>query len=133
MRFIALLSLGFVKNALTIENFRTYVPMIVNEAEKYFSQAFPKPSGEINISNAMSELIINSASRCLMGKEIREALETGKVAQLYHDLDHGFQPINFLLPNLTFLPSYKKRDIAQKEMSNLFASIIKRRRDKTIT
>lgn len=103
--------------------------MITDEAQKYFKQAFPKPFGKIDISTVMGELIINSASRCLMGKEIREALKTGRVAKLYHDLDRGFQPINFLLPGLTFLPSYRKRDIAQKEMSNLFMSIIKRRRD----
>ena len=41
----------------------------------------------------MSELTIRTASRCLLGKEVRSKLHSG-VADLYHDLDGGFAPIN---------------------------------------
>jgi sterol 14-demethylase len=74
----------------------------------------------------MAELTIMTASSCLMGKEIRAQLDE-TVAQLYHDLDQGFGPLNFLFPNLP-LPSYKRRDVAHIKMRELFMSIMQERR-----
>lgn len=76
----------------------------------------------------MAELIIMTASRCLMGKEVREKLNES-VAQIYHDLDGGFRPINFLFEWLP-LPSYFKRDKAHVAMRNLFMSILQERKRK---
>ena len=70
-------------------------------------------------------MIIMTASRTLLGEEVRSKLYTG-VADLYHDLDKGFTPINFLFPNLP-LPSYKKRDAAHIKMRNLFIEVIQNR------
>ena len=50
------------------------------------------------------------------------------MAGLYHDLDGGFTPLNFLFPSLP-LPSYRRRDIAHQKMRKLFMSIIQNRRD----
>lgn len=61
-----------------------------------------------------------------MGKEIRSRLDEG-VAKLYYDLDQGFQPINFMFPNLP-LPSYRRRDEACQKMADLYSSIIQRRK-----
>lgn len=49
------------------------------------------------------------------------------VAGLYHDLDKGFTPLNFLFPNLP-LPSYRRRDAAHVKMRMLFMSIMTERR-----
>ena len=49
------------------------------------------------------------------------------VARLYSDLDNGFTPLNFMLPNVPF-PANARRDAAQLKLSNLFVSIIKERR-----
>ena len=99
--------------------------MIVKETTEFFKQ-FEKPSGLMEAYGTFSKLIICTASRCLMGKEIREALDD-TVAGLYYDLDQGFQPINFMFPNLP-LPSYKRRDEACEKMANLYSSIIQRRK-----
>jgi sterol 14-demethylase len=74
----------------------------------------------------MSEMTILTAARTLQGAEIRASLDK-KFADLYHDLDNGFKPINWLFPNLP-LPSYKKRDKAQRAMSDFYVKIIEKRR-----
>jgi sterol 14-demethylase len=83
-------------------------------------------SGTGEVSQAIAELTIATASRCLMGKEIRAQLSE-TVADLYCDLDKGFTPLNFLFPYLP-LPSYRRRDEAHIKMRDLFLRIMKSRR-----
>jgi sterol 14-demethylase len=118
----------FIKAALGADNFRKHVPMIIGECNEFFDKQMANSTGVVDAHNIFSKLIINTASRCLMGKEIRSNLDDGPVAKLYYDLDQGFQPINMMFPNLP-LPSYKRRDEANQKMTDLYASIIKRRRD----
>ena len=74
----------------------------------------------------MAELTIYTASRSLQGKEVRERFDSS-FAELYHDLDMGFSPINFMLP-LAPLPHNRKRDRAQKKMAQTYMDIIRERR-----
>ncbi|KAL7750809.1 Lanosterol 14-alpha-demethylase [Sorochytrium milnesiophthora] len=115
----------FVKGGLSNENLRAYVGMIQSETEEYFKR-WDGTDGMAELSRALAELTIMTASCCLLGKEIRAQLDE-TVAELYHHLDQGFQPINFLFESLP-LPSYRRRDIAQQKMANLFLNIIKERR-----
>lgn len=46
----------------------------------------------------------------------------------YEALDRGFTPLAFVFKNLP-LPSFWKRDQAQKEMSDFYLDIIRKRRD----
>ncbi|KAJ9473842.1 Lanosterol 14-alpha demethylase [Pseudozyma hubeiensis] len=123
----------FVKVGLSVENFRVYVPQIVDEVKEYI-RADPRFKGlktskkiKVDIFQAMSEVIILTASRTLQGKEVRQGLDKS-FAQLYHDLDSGFTPINFVIPNLP-LPSNFKRDKAQKKMSQFYQDIVSKRRE----
>lgn len=119
----------FVKGAMSAQNLRSYVSIIEQETTNYFKRWKGK-SGESEIFTALSELTIMTASACLMGPEIRSQLDE-RVAKLYHDLDQGFQPINFLFKWLP-IPSYWRRDRANAEMRSLFLRIMKQRRaDKT--
>lgn len=59
-----------------------------------------------DLFEALSELIILTASACLHGKEIRSMLDE-KVAQLYADLDGGFSHAAWLLPGWLPLPSFR--------------------------
>ncbi|KAJ3236183.1 Lanosterol 14-alpha-demethylase [Chytriomyces hyalinus] len=121
----------FVKDSLSTAAFKAYVPIISGEVKGYLSSLFANVKGEQEIEietfEAMSELTIRTASHCLMGKEIRDGFNTGKVTKLYHDLDAGFAPINVFFRWLP-LPSYFARDNANREMTNFFKSIIKKRR-----
>lgn len=79
--------------------------------------------------HAMGELTILTASRTLQGKEVRNGLDK-TFAKRYEDLDGGFTPINFMFPKLP-LPSYRRRDKAQKAMSEFYQGIIRKRREGT--
>ena len=74
----------------------------------------------------MAELTIYTASRSLQGKEVRDQFDSS-FAELYHDLDMGFAPINFMLPWAP-LPHNRKRDYAQKKMAQTYMDIVKERR-----
>ena len=89
---------------------------------------FKGQSGTVQLPPVMAQITIFTASRTLQGKEVREKLDT-TFASLYHDLDDGFQPINFMLPWFP-LPQNRRRDIAQRKMTQIYADIIKSRRSK---
>jgi sterol 14alpha-demethylase len=74
----------------------------------------------------MAEITIYTASRSLQGKEVRDKFDS-TFAELYHDLDMGFAPINFLLPWAP-LPHNRKRDAAQRKMAETYIKIIRDRR-----
>ena len=118
----------FVKFGLTSEALRSYVPLIVAEVETFVktSPVFKGPSGTFNIPAVMAELTIYTAGRSLQGKEVRDRLN-GHFAEMYHDLDMGFSPINFMLPWAP-LPHNKKRDYAQKKMAETYLEIIRARK-----
>lgn len=108
---------------------RTYADLMVKEAREFFN-AWGE-SGTVDLKEEMAKLIINTASRCLLGKEIRELLHE-KVASLYHDLDAGLTPISFFAPWLPTGP-HRRRDCARQEMQELFRPfIVARREGKTV-
>ncbi|CCC70983.1 hypothetical protein NCAS_0G00960 [Naumovozyma castellii] len=122
----------FVKGALSKEAFKRYVPLFKEEILKYFKDSNnfkfnQREKGEIDVMVTQPEMTIFTASRTLLGKEMRDKLDTD-FAYLYSDLDKGFTPINFVFPNLPFLEHYKKRDNAQRTIASTYLSLIKKRR-----
>lgn len=125
----------FVKPSLTVDSLRTYVPLIKQEIIQYFQNSknfiFNNNDDQnklkINVMVTQPEMTIFTASRSLLGKDIREKLNTD-FAYLYSDLDKGFTPINFIFPNLPFLSNYKRRDRAQQIISSTYLSLIQKRR-----
>ena len=95
------------------------------EHELHFSPSSPGPK-KFEVLKIMAELIILTAGRSLQGKEIRESM-TAKFARDMEDLDGGFTPLNFMFPNLP-LPSYRRRDRAQKAMSDFYLDIMRKRK-----
>ena len=117
-----------VKFGLTAESLRSYVPLIVEEALEFVrrSPVFEGSKGTFNVPATMAELTIYTASRSLQGKEVRSKFDSS-FADLYHDLDMGFSPINFMLPWAP-LPHNRKRDYAQRKMAQTYLEIIRARR-----
>ena len=74
----------------------------------------------------MAEITIYTASRSLQGREVRSRFDSS-FADLYHHLDMGFSPINFMLPWAP-LPHNRKRDYAQQKMAQTYMDIIRERR-----
>jgi len=123
------------KVGFTMDNMRAYVGMIEEEVENFLQtdpgfsvfQSNNEEWGQFDALKVFQAITILTASRTLQGKEVRAGLDSS-FADVYHDLDGGFAPLNFLFSNLP-LPSYWKRDIAQKKMSDFYVKIIQRRRN----
>ncbi|KAL6771334.1 CYP51G1 [Auxenochlorella protothecoides x Auxenochlorella symbiontica] len=114
----------FVADALRSSKLKTYVPAFRQEAEDFF--AAWGDTGVVNLAEVFGELIILTASRTLMGREVRESMFK-RVADLFHDLDDGMRPLSVLFP---YLPTayHRKRDAARAALSDIFKSIIAARR-----
>ena len=79
------------------------------QAEEYFREWGNE--GEVEIRKVFSELIIMTASSCLMGPEIRENLSS-EIARIYHALDGGLTPLSTLWPAAP-TQKHKERDEAR--------------------
>lgn len=102
--------------------------------ESRLHQAFFKKwgdEGEVDLLQELSDLIILTASRCLMGKEVRESLFE-KVSGLFHYLDMGMRPISVIFPYLP-IKAHRDRDWARAQLAEIFAKIINNRRDSGVT
>lgn len=121
----------FTKIALTKDSFQKYVPRIQEEILDYFKTCTQfnmtgANSGVADVMKIQPELTILTASKSLMGDDMRARFDTS-FAGLYADLDKGFTPINFVFPHLP-LPAYKRRDEAQRKISATYMSLINERR-----
>jgi cytochrome P450 len=120
--------LQFVKFGLTQEALRSYVTLITEEVENFVKchKDLKGPKGTFNVPKVMAELTIYTASRSLQGDEVRNMFDS-RFAELYHDLDMGFSPINFML-SWAPLPHNRARDNARESMIKLYSSIVEKRR-----
>lgn len=118
----------FMKFGLTTQSFESYVPLIVKETIEFMRSPrwFSGDRGTLDVPRAMSELTIYTAANSLQGKEVRERFDSS-FADLYHDLDMGFSPVNFMLPWAP-LPHNRKRDVANQKMARLYMDIIQQRK-----
>ncbi|KAL2870475.1 cytochrome P450 [Aspergillus lucknowensis] len=118
----------FVKFGLTQSALESYVQLIEKEVLDYLktSPRFKGNSGILDAPAAMAELTIFTAAVALQGEEVRKKLTT-EFADLYHDLEQGFTPINFVMPWAP-LPQNRKRDAAHARMRDVYMEIIKQRR-----
>ncbi|TRX97920.1 hypothetical protein FHL15_001130 [Xylaria flabelliformis] len=118
----------FMKIALTTKAFQSYVPIISDEVNNYLKRSpdFKGKSGVVNISKSMAQITIFTASHSLQGSEIRNKFDES-LADLYHDLDMGFTPVNFML-HWAPLPWNKRRDHAQRTIAKIYMDTIKERR-----
>ena len=117
-----------MKIGLSTEAFRSYVPIIQGEVETFIkrSAGFKGQKGRVDICPQMAEITIYTASHALQGKDVRDQFDSS-FAQLYHDLDMGFSPINFML-HWAPLPHNRARDYAQRTVAKTYMEIIQKRR-----
>ncbi|OQD83576.1 hypothetical protein PENANT_c016G06428 [Penicillium antarcticum] len=123
----------FIKFGLSQTALESYVPLIADEVTFYIKSSgnFKGKSGTTDLAAAMAEITTFTAACTLQGEEVRSKL-TSEFAELFHDLDLGFQPINFMLPWAPF-PHNRKRDIAHARMRAIYLEIIQARRDAGLT
>jgi sterol 14alpha-demethylase len=115
-----------MKVALTTESFRSYVPIIAGEVNQFLKKTLHGKTGVLDVPSRMAELTIYTASHSLQGPEVRKKLDS-TLAVLYHELDLGLSPANFLF-HWAPLPWNRARDRAQRAISKIFTEIIRERR-----
>ena len=115
----------FFADSLKSNRLRQYVGMMVKEAEDFFGKWGDE--GEVDLLDALSELIVLTASRCLLGREIRETL-FAEVTTLVHDLDKGMVPLSVFFPYAP-IEAHRKRDKARKDLAAIFDKVIQARRE----
>ena len=111
-------------HSMNTKGLEAMVPKMIDEAEDYFYAW--GDSGEVELRKVFSELIIMTASSCLMGPEIRENL-SAEIARIYHSLDGGLTPLSTLWPGAP-TAKHRERDAARQEMVAIFSKIIAARR-----
>lgn len=111
-------------NGLRASRLKGYIPKIERETRAFLKGWGEK--GEIDLLDALSELTILTASRCLHGNDVRETMFK-EVAKLYHDMDQGITPLSVFLPNAP-TKAHATRNAARQEMVDLFSKIITNRR-----
>ena len=113
-----------VGDALKSAKLKAYVPLFVDEATKYFAKW--GDTGVVNLVDVFGELIIMTASRTLLGREVREHMFK-EVADLYHDLDDGMRPLSVIFPYAPTSYHYK-RDQAREKLHEIFRKVLAARR-----
>lgn len=115
--------------ALRDKPMRTYSDIIVDEVESLLGNW--GESGERDLLEFTKELTIYTSSHCLLGTEFRYELNA-EFARIYHDLEHGIQPIAYVFPNLP-LPVFRRRDKARARLQKLVTEIMEKRASKRET
>lgn len=118
-----------MKYSLSPEKLQSYIPIFIQEVHNFLakSKSFQGPKGVFDVVETIGVISIFTASRSLQGREVRESFDAG-LADLYHDLDMSFIPINFFYPWLP-LPVNRRRDAAQRKIVAVYKSIISARKE----
>lgn len=117
--------LRFLKHGLDRQAMLNHSTKIIDEVEDFFKD-WPE-DGVVDLHAVFSDLVIKTASRALIGKEVRQNLQS-EVADLYQDLSDGMTHLTFAFPNLP-TPNHKRRDRARARMVEIFKQVLKKRRE----
>lgn len=119
--------LNFVAVELNMKNFQKFVPLIREETISRMNEKWGE-SGELNMLVELSQLIVQTASRCLLGPFVRELMSPEVFAQYLHDLEAGLNPLGVFYP---WLPSPGMRITlkARDGIAAVLREILKRRRE----
>lgn len=96
--------LNFITHAFKGNVMRSYVAKIVDETEKFFAENWGE-SGQRDLLEDLSSLTLLTASRCLLGPEIRNTLFK-EFSELFKKIDEGINPIAIFFPNAP-LPAFR--------------------------
>ena len=116
--------LGFLFPALRESAMKRYVDIMHEETNRFADSLGEQ--GEIDLPVAMNELTIHIASRCFLGEEIRNEVDSG-FAEAYHDLQNGINTLGFFFPRLP-TPAHRSRDRARHRITEIFIRIMNERR-----
>ncbi len=116
--------LKFLFPALRETHMRRFAEIMFDEVSQ-FADALGD-EGEIDLPHEMNELTVRIASRCLIGQEVRDRVDSG-FAEAYHDLQNGINTLGFFFPTLP-TPAHRGRDRARRKIAEIFSGIMAARR-----
>ena len=116
--------LGFLFPALREAAMRKFALIMFDETKRFSDSLGAE--GDIDLPHAMNELTVKIASRCLIGQEVRDRVDTG-FAEDYHELQNGINTLGFFLPRLP-TAAHRSRDRARRRVAELFSGIMAARR-----
>ncbi len=116
--------LGFLYPALRESAMRRFARIMFEESAR-FADGLGE-HGVVDLPNAMNELTVKIASRCLIGEEVRERVDSD-FADAYHELQNGINTLGFFLPRLP-TPAHRSRDRARQKVAELFSGVMAERR-----
>jgi len=96
------------------------------EVENFFTNWKGPAERVVDLHETMSQLTINTASRALMGNEIRDSMH-GKFGDLYQQLSDGMTHLTVVAPYAP-TPLHRQRDSARVEIVKLFKAVIDKKR-----
>ncbi|TVU38858.1 hypothetical protein EJB05_12253 [Eragrostis curvula] len=114
----------FYAEILRPAKLRCHVEPMICEVEDYFAKW--GECGTADFRHEVDCVLMLIASRCLLGKEVRENM-MDKVPKLLHDLMGGFHLISVFFPYLP-TPAHRRRDKARAKLREIFSRIIKSRK-----
>ena len=117
--------MGFLYPALRDDRLRAYTAAMQEEVEAFVARWGDE--GELDLAEAMNELTVFVASRCLVGDEFRRAL-TPDLAHLFHDLEGGINLLGFVNPWLPLVPAFRRRDRARARLDAMIREVLTARR-----
>lgn len=121
--------LAFLAEELTIAKFQNFVPAIQFEVRKFINSNWKGDSGEINLLDDCSEMIINTACQCLFGEDLRKRLDARRFSQLLAEMESSLIPPAVFLPFLLKLPLPQAGRCrkARQELQEVLSAIIEAR------
>ncbi|MCZ0997386.1 cytochrome P450 [Streptomyces mirabilis] len=116
--------IGYLLPALTSRRLAAHTRTMQTQIESYL--AVWGDHGEVDLAEAMNELTVAVATRCLLGDEVADRMGHGLTA-LYQDLECGIRLAGLLSPKVP-LPSFRRRDRARAALGNVLGNVIAERR-----
>lgn len=116
--------LGFLYPALREAAMQRFARIMYEETSQLADSL--GEDGELDLPTVMNELTVNIASRCLIGQEVRDQVDSG-FADAYHDLQNGINTLGFFFPRLP-TPAHRSRDRARRQVAEIFGRVMAARR-----
>ncbi len=102
---------------------RAYPPLVAEETQQMLARLGDE--GELDLLHFCKELFLYTATRCLMGDDVRAGVD-GEFEALYGDLEKAINPLAYFYPNLP-IPTFKRRDAARARLVERVTTILDRR------
>ncbi|KAL6622426.1 hypothetical protein ACP70R_032305 [Stipagrostis hirtigluma subsp. patula] len=114
----------FFAEALRPAKLRSHVHPMNHEVSEFFGRW--GQCGTVDLQQEVDHVLMLIASRCLLGKEVREKM-LDEVSQLLHELIGGMHLVSMFFPYLP-IPAHRRRDRARARLEEIFSGIARSRR-----